>query len=932
MSRTQDPQLHTHVVCANMARGRDGRWTALDGTAIYDHAKAGGYIYQAHLRHAVRERLPWAEWGPVVNGMAELRQLPAEVLVEFSQRRRQILEREAELQAAGVEVGHKGRDRIAYDTREAKQDVDERDWREQIRVRAAEHGLGKAELDTLARLPAAAVSGRLSERELADTLFSPVGLTANQNSFHDRDVIAAVAQAAHQGAPTAGLLAMAERLLKHPEVVSIPASLDRRFTTLELLAAEHRVIDHAARGRNRGAGVLSDEHADAVLGQLEQTLSEAQEQTVRAIVGSGHRIDSVEALAGTGKTTSAGALRELYERAGWRVIGAAPTGRAVRELKERAGIDQSLTLDGWALKLAADPTALSFAEVTAAGARRQPAVMILDEAGLAHTRLSAQVIDAAMVANVKVIAIGDSGQLSSVQAGGWLGALTRRLGSHELRDVMRQRDPRERRLLGQVHRGGPAAYLKLKTDRGELRMFSGKTAGVDAEEAVIKAWASACERYGIEQAVIICRDNRRRQRLNELARAHLREDGRLGESVEIGRGQWALGDRVIARRNDRGRDLDNGMRATITSVDEERERLVVQVDAGGPRELDGQYVARHVEHAYALTGHGLQGGTIEWAAVIGQPEDFSRNWAYTALSRAREPVHIFLIAEPNRLQQEREELAPAQQAEAHADPVGLMTRRMRERDDEDLALEQLERAERDARELLTQGAEVAPPDGRVQLQTPESHTPVEPPVSPALVRLTELDKELARLHLELRDTPVEDARTIVRLNQTIAAVETEQRRDHRSRGLRDRGAHATRSRERREHLERLRGERDQLIDRTGDADAVLARTEQLRQRQRQLAIERRQVREQGIREELENQPAWLTNTLGYEPEDPRLREVWHRTAGELAGHRLDHHITDPNIVLGTDPHDQAIQRAIGDARCALGLDEPGSERDTGREF
>jgi AAA domain-containing protein len=44
---------------------------------------------------------------------------------------------------------------------------------------------------------------------------------------------------------------------------------------------------------------------------------------------------------------------------------------------------------------------------------------------------------------VKVIAIGDSGQLSSVQAGGWLGALTRQVGSRELHEVMRQRDPRE---------------------------------------------------------------------------------------------------------------------------------------------------------------------------------------------------------------------------------------------------------------------------------------------------------------------------------------------------------------------------------------------------------------------------------------------------------------------------------------------------------
>jgi conjugative relaxase-like TrwC/TraI family protein len=38
MSRAEDPQLHTHVVAANMARGADGRWTALDATPVYQHA------------------------------------------------------------------------------------------------------------------------------------------------------------------------------------------------------------------------------------------------------------------------------------------------------------------------------------------------------------------------------------------------------------------------------------------------------------------------------------------------------------------------------------------------------------------------------------------------------------------------------------------------------------------------------------------------------------------------------------------------------------------------------------------------------------------------------------------------------------------------------------------------------------------------------
>lgn len=92
MSRSLDPQLHTHVVAANLARGADGRFTALHHPSIYRAARSAGYLYQAHLRAAVRDRLG-LEWGPVVKGAAELRDVPVDVLRVFSQRR-------AEVQAA----------------------------------------------------------------------------------------------------------------------------------------------------------------------------------------------------------------------------------------------------------------------------------------------------------------------------------------------------------------------------------------------------------------------------------------------------------------------------------------------------------------------------------------------------------------------------------------------------------------------------------------------------------------------------------------------------------------------------------------------------------------------------------------------------------------------------------------------------------------
>jgi ATP-dependent exoDNAse (exonuclease V) alpha subunit len=50
---------------------------------------------------------------------------------------------------------------------------------------------------------------------------------------------------------------------------------------------------------------------------------------------------------------------------------------------------------------------------------------------------------------------------------------------------------------------------------------------------------------------------------------------------------------------------------------------------------------------------------VTWAGVIGRPEEFTREWAYTALSRAREQTVLHLIAERSERQHEREDYGPA---------------------------------------------------------------------------------------------------------------------------------------------------------------------------------------------------------------------------------------------------------------------------------
>ena len=180
------------------------------------------------------------------------------------------------------------------------------------------------------------------------------------------------------------------------------------------------------------------------------------------------------------------------------------------------------------------------------------------------------------------------------------------------------------------------------------------------------------------------------------------------------------------------------MRGTVIAVDPTEKDMLVRTDAGAQRRLDAPYVAEHLQHAYVLTAHTIQGATVQWAGVVGCPEDFTRNWSYTALSRAREPTELFLLDTPTERDLDRAEIAPDQPAELgdQRTPVERLDAAMRRRDDEDLALDRID-AERNRRP--------SPPRARTS-RLPAGATIAHPPV-------VELQAELAQLHERIARYP-----------------------------------------------------------------------------------------------------------------------------------------------------------------------------------
>ena len=114
-------------------------------------------------------------------------------------------------------------------------------------------------------------------------------------------------------------------------------------------------------------------------------------------------------------------------------------------------------------------------------------------------------------------------------------------------------------------------------------------------------------------------------------------------------------------------------------------------------------------------------------------------------------------------------------------------------------------------------------------------------------------------------------------------------------------------------------EQTRLLGRTPQPDAVLERASAAHERMRAVASEHHAARDQAILEELAKRPPWIAIALGPEPQEADLRERWHRTARELAGHRIDNRITGVHEPVSGRSRDTALERAIAETRAAVGL-------------
>ncbi|MBR0868104.1 Ti-type conjugative transfer relaxase TraA [Bradyrhizobium diazoefficiens] len=398
-----------------------------------------------------------------------------------------------------------------------------------------------------------------------------------------------------------------------------------KYTTRELIRLEAEMARRADHLSGSAAFTVKAQVIAAVSAR-HANLSVEQRAAIAHVV-SGERIAAVVGRAGAGKTTMMRAAREVWEAAGYRVVGGALAGKAAEGLEKEAAI-QSRTLASWELRWKSGRDGLD-----------DRTVFVLDEAGMVASRQMALFVETASKAGSKLVLVGDPEQLQPIEAGAAFRAIVERIGYAELETIYRQRQQWMRDASLDLARGRTGEALSAYRHHG--RLF-GSELKAQAIDNLIADWNRD---YDPSKSTLILAHLRRDVRaLNDMARAKLVERGLIEEGhafrTEDGERRFAAGDQIVFLKNEGSLGVKNGMIGKVVAA--EPKRLVAEIGEGEGRrhvEVDQRFY-RNIDHGYATTVHKAQGATVDRVKVLATLS-LDKHLTYVALTRHREDVALY---------------------------------------------------------------------------------------------------------------------------------------------------------------------------------------------------------------------------------------------------------------------------------------------------
>ncbi|MET7772055.1 MobF family relaxase [Nocardia sp. NPDC005366] len=705
-SRAGDPDLHTHVLIANRVRTTDGRWRTLDGAALYRVVVTVSEIYNTRLEHHC-ERLVGVEFAerpgtePGKRPIREIVGIPLRLIEAWSQRESAIRVRVGELSAV-FQQAH-GREPTPIEIRDLAQQAtletrpakhllrsfaeQRRSWREQALAMLG--GLEDvAAMVSAALNPVRAPRITATREWIAATVDRVLETVAEQRStWRSANVRAEIEREIRGTIPGGRWEQVSEAVLDAaldpgrsipmgdpdiaagPELAVVPDALRRRdsssvytpagariYTSTRILAAEDALI---ALSVQPGARVVAPAVVAAAIaghdsGHPDRVLNAGQRSVIEGFAGSGMRVHTANAPAGTGKTTGMAVLTTAWNTSGGTVLGLAPTAKAAAVLGDAIGarcetVDKILTvidlhtldphnpdperehppsLPQWVLDIDADTLVIVDEHVKIGTLKRLKLLRFLTDRG------------------ATIRCLGDDRQLPAIDAGGVDADMAAAAPEQTLTltHVVRFASIAEASASLMLREGDPAALgWYLDNDR----IHGGHTGST--HDDTYTAWAA--DQAAGRAAIMLAANHDTVTALNERARAdRLARDG-VGDEAEVVLADGtaaSVGDTIRTRVNAQkmrfgARDwVRNGYAWTVHAVHADGSITARHHgDSGASVRLPADYVAQNVRLGYAATIDSAQGITAE-ACHVALTGGESRQQFYVAMTRGVHANHAYM--------------------------------------------------------------------------------------------------------------------------------------------------------------------------------------------------------------------------------------------------------------------------------------------------
>ncbi|CAN5216164.1 Ti-type conjugative transfer relaxase TraA [soil metagenome] len=475
-----------------------------------------------------------------------------------------------------------------------------------------------------------AIAKRNGERLLRNPEIALDAITRQQSTFTHQDI----ARFINRYTVDAEQFGQVYQLVKsHSSVISLGRDKkgNERFTTAKMLALEKHMLEQAKSKAATNYQALPATTTLPALTASGHALTTDQQLALQHILF-GKDLSCVVGFAGSGKSTMLEVARQVWEKAGYQVLGMSLSGIAAENLQASSGI-ASQTVARTTLQWDNKRNTLS-----------KNHIVIVDEAGMLGSRQLARIIDEVQQAGAKLVLIGDAEQLQAIEAGAAFRALVEHLGAVELVTIHRQKEVWQQQATRDLAQTRTVNAIDAYKTNGHLHAFDNQETAI---KGLLERWEKMRRDAPEETQLLLAFTRKEVRTLNELARAIRHQNGELGQDhffvTERGNRNFAVGDRIYFLQNDTGLGVKNGSLGTLEVI--HGNTFTVRLDSQD-KTIEGCRITfnlddyAHIDHGYAATIHKAQGSTVDRTLVLAS-HYFDRHLTYVALTRHRQSVDIY---------------------------------------------------------------------------------------------------------------------------------------------------------------------------------------------------------------------------------------------------------------------------------------------------